>query len=86
MPEETNVPRLQDQIDNVDQSLSRIPLIVFISFFIAGFALAIGAVLENQSLLIVSLAVFVTCMSFSMIQARNARDEYRKLIDRINKI
>lgn len=86
MPEETSVPCLQDQIDNVDQSLSRIPLIVFISFFIAGFALAIGAVLENQSLLIVSLAVFVTCMSFSTIQARNARDEYRKLIDRINKI
>ena len=86
MPEELKVPRLQEQIDKVDQTLSRIPLIVFISFFIAGFALAVGAALENQLLLMVSLTVFITCMSFSMIQARNARDEYRKLVDHINKI
>ena len=84
MSEETKVPRLQDQIDSVDEALSRIPFYLYISFSIAGIAIAIGAALENLYLLMASFVVFLTCMTVSVTQVRSARDKYRKLLEQLN--
>ncbi len=82
MPEE-KVSRLQDQIDKVEQIVHRTPLIMFVIGVVGGiFAGALSAF--GQLWLIVGFTILGVCISLCGISVRNAREEYRKLLDQLH--
>jgi Ca2+/Na+ antiporter len=84
MSEEAKSPHLQEQMNRVKRSLNQNPFIVFVTCIIGGISLAVGGYF-GQPWLIVGVVVFCTCTSFSMFSARNAKEQYRKLIEQLNR-
>jgi hypothetical protein len=83
LPEETKVLLLQEQMNRVDQTLNQNPLIVFVTCIIGGISLAAGGYF-GQPWLFAGLAIFCTCTSLSMFTARNAKEQFRKLVEQLN--
>ncbi len=83
MPEETKAPQLQEQINRVKRTLNQNPFIVFVTCILGGISLA-AASYFGQPWYLVGLTIFCVCTGFSMFSARNAKEQYKKLIEQLN--
>ncbi len=89
MPEGSKVPHLQEQINRVNRTLNQNPLIVFVTCIVGGLSLAassyfFAAGYFGYPWFLVGLIIFCTCTSFSMYYARNAKEQYEKLVEQLN--
>lgn len=83
MLEETKVPRLQEQIDRVEQIVNHIPFRMFVAGVVGGVffgALSVFGLLG----LVVGGAILGGCIGFCSFSVRNAKEEYRKLLEQLN--
>jgi D-serine dehydratase len=87
MIDESKASRLKEQIDKVEKTISQIPLIIFLTFSIGGAFFGVSIVLSilfgYYWILMVGSIAFLTCMTVSTTIARNAKEEYRKLIEQL---
>jgi hypothetical protein len=83
MPEETKAPDLQEQMNKVKQTLNQNPLIVYVTSVVGGISLALFGYF-GLPWLWVGLTIFCTCTSVSMLSARNAKEQYKKLLEQLN--
>ena len=83
MPEETKTPRLQDQIDKVEQIVKHTPFRLFVIGAAGG--IFFGALSTFESLgATVGFAIFGGCIGFCSYSVRQAKEEYRKLLEQLN--
>ncbi len=83
MSKETNVSNLQEQMNKVKQTLDQNPMIVFVTSIVGGISLAFGSFFWQPWYLLGS-TIFVTCTTFSMWYARNAKNQYNELLKQLN--
>lgn len=83
LSKQLKVSHLQEQIDKVDQTLNQNPLIVFVTFIVGGISLAASSYF-GQPWYWLGLTIFCTCTSLSMFTARNAKKQFRQLVEQLN--
>ncbi len=89
MSEQTKAPSREEQIKQISQSLNQIPFIIFMTSLIGGLSLAFSSYFYAAGyfrfeVTLIGLTVFVTCTSLSTFLARNVKEQYKKLIQKLN--
>ena len=73
-------------MDKVKRTLDQqTPFIVFVTHVLGGISLGVGAYF-GQPWLVVGMTIFGVCTSFSMISARNAKEQYNELLEQLKKV
>ncbi len=83
MPEETTVSNLQDQNDRVEQIVHKTPFRLFVIGVAGGICFGASSFF-GQSWAIVGAAILGGCIGFCAVSVRNAKEEFRKLLEQLN--
>lgn len=83
MAKELKVPRLQEQIDKVEKIVYQNPLRMFVTGVVGGVCFSFFSVF-GLPWLVVGGGIFGGCIGVLVASERNAREEYRKLLEQLN--
>jgi hypothetical protein len=83
MPETTKVPLLQDQIDKVEHTVHHTPFRMFVTGAFGGIFFGVS-VAFGQPWTIIGAAVLFGCIGICAGSVRNAKEEYKKLLEQLN--
>jgi small-conductance mechanosensitive channel len=83
MSEEKKRPNLQEQIDRVEKIMHQTPLLMFVIGVVGGI---FAGALSFFGLLgvVVGFTILGVCISLCSGSVRNAKEEYRKLLEQMN--
>ncbi len=80
---ETQAPNLQEQIDRVEKIVNHTPFRLFVVGVTGGIILALLSYF-GMPWSIVGFAILGGCIGFCSYSVRNAKEEYRKLLEQFN--